>query len=232
MLILITQRIFELKNDYLVTGLENDYAFYFQKLGINYMLMPLITKDVKKYLSQFPISHIILTGGNDITPTLYNQEVVFTSGFSLLRDELEYEIINYAIEKKLPVLGICRGMQLLNVYFGGSLIQSIINFFSSKKHLPNTRHYIKLTEENLINEFPENEIEVNSYHNQAVLVTTLSPNLKSFAIDKELNIVEGLQHKSHPIAGIQWHPERERVLNKFDYFLIRNFLDKKLFWKV
>jgi gamma-glutamyl-gamma-aminobutyrate hydrolase PuuD len=232
MLVLITQRIYELKKDLLVTGLENDYAFYLEKLGINFILLPLIKNDIKKYLNQFPITHIILTGGNDISPSFYNQEVVFTSGSSMQRDALEYEVLNYAVANKLPVLGICRGMQLLNVYFGGSLIQSISHFFNSEQHLPNKRHYVKLIEENIVKEFAENEIEVNSYHNQAVLDTSLANDLCIFAIDKQLNIVEGLKHKSLPIAGIQWHPEREKESKKIDDFLMVNFINKKLFWKV
>jgi gamma-glutamyl-gamma-aminobutyrate hydrolase PuuD len=231
MLVLITQRIYEMGKSRMVTGLENNYFSFFEKWNLKLLLLPVNTSNLFNYLESFPITHIVLSGGNDINPSLYGQEPKFSSGCSVERDEFETAIINYAMQKKLPVLGICRGMQLINVHFGGQLVQNIGKQIAVNTHLPNVRHSIKLMDEQVIQGYGQKKMEVNSFHDQAVMEKMLSPLLKKFAISEDLGVIEGLYHPSLPIAGIQWHPERENEIQGFDKYLIECFINRKLYWK-
>jgi len=124
------------------------------------------------------------------------------------RDKLEFHILSQAIEKKVPILGICRGAQLINVYFGGSLHQEIADFYTEQPHLhsilpkstiivdPSTRLYSILQKK---------YTRVNSLHHQSV--KTLGKNLR-IAAQEPNGIVEAIEHTELPfVIGVQWHPE-------------------------
>src|SRR5210317_722728 len=97
--------------------------------------IPIIAPSIKSLAARYVsmCDAVLLIGGvNDVSPSLYNQEINGASDCNLDQDLFELEIINQAIIQRKPLLGICRGMQLINVFFGGSLIQHLD---SSKLHL-------------------------------------------------------------------------------------------------
>jgi N5-(cytidine 5'-diphosphoramidyl)-L-glutamine hydrolase len=197
--------------------LEEDYLKYLQGLGFDVVLLPNTLNNVQKYLERRGVQGVILSGGNDVDPAEYGGS---SEGLSLapLRDKTEDEMLEYALEKKLPVLGICRGMQRLNVHFGGKLID-----FKSV----GIDHPVRVDHEV---EVDGKQIMVNSYHRQGLRSSELSSELKMFAITAD-GIVEGIYHPSLPIAGIQWHPERKSPDEEYNLKVVEAFRDRELYWK-
>lgn len=134
-----------------------------------------------------------------------------------------------AIEKSLPILGICRGMQFINVFFGGSLIQDIR---SKLGRTVNHRHphLNKIVDVTLGQLLGATELVVNSFHNQGIMTHSLAPPLKVFAVSKGDGLIEGFLHPTYPILGVQWHPERPGSSTELDFRLIQSFL-QGVFWK-
>lgn len=215
------------KNQYgdFVDSLENSYITYFEKLGINLIVIPNCSENVSFYFDKFPIKGIILTGGDTIDPRIYGGEKNDDYNFSSDREKTERKLIEIAIAKKLPVLGICRGMQFINVFFDGKLIyvkESVKNLLD---HVAKTHKIELLDKLNL-----GHEVEVNSYHNQGVIEQVLGKGLNVFAKSPD-GIIEGIFHESLPILGIEWHPERKSPNEEFNKKIIEAFKNKELFWK-
>jgi len=219
----VSQRNLEWKYGANRDALENNYIEYYENQGIQLLPIPNALKNPKKYLESFPqIKAVILSGGNMIDARLYKKKNKKESDFSEKRDSTEIQLLEYAIKKDLPVLGICRGMQLINIYFGGSL-EEVQNHVRKN-------HEIIISNKGLISEFGTDKIKVNSFHHKGITRKSLSNELVCFAETKETTI-EGLFHPKHAIAGIEWHPERMRPKNKFNKKLIELFKNRKSFWR-
>jgi putative glutamine amidotransferase len=129
-------------------------------------------------------------------------------GLDKNRDQLEFNLLDQAVKRQIPVMGICRGSQLINVYFKGTLYKNIKDFYAEK---PN-RHSIFPVKKAFVREGSKmagilrvNEIMVNSIHNQAVK----KPGVGIDIVAKESNdVVQAIESDQHPfIIGVQWHPE-------------------------
>lgn len=152
---------------------------------------------------------MLLTGGSGVHPALYGD--VFFDGDSIkgsnpVRDEMEYKLIQCFVEKKKPIMGICRGHQLLNVYFGGKLIQ---NFPKQKglEHQNGISHMVHAGAGSVAEKLFGAAFMTNSHHRDAVAAVGPDMRATAFAAD---GIVEAVEHTSLPILGVQWHPERQR----------------------
>ena len=184
--------------------------------------------DAKKYCKE--AKGLVLPGGCDVDPTLYGEINEGCMDIDHQRDELEEAIIQCFLFSGRPILGICRGMQLVNVFLGGTLIQDIPDH---REHLwidadRDSAHTIKLTDHDLFmyKIYGNEEIVVNSAHHQAI--DTLAQGLKVAAIGPG-DIIEAYQHESLPVIGVQFHPERMCLKNSrddtvcglkiFEYFL-------------
>ena len=227
MILAISQRADLNKNNQWMDNLEHNYIQYLEKFGVLCLPIPNISTKISQYF-KLPIEGVILTGGNDINPLFYGDRVKNWPGVSNERDAAEKALLQIAIEKGLPVLGICRGMQFINVYFGGKLIRNIQENIGP--HKPGTDHEIKITDKNVKDFLGKEKYMVNSYHNQAVTEETKSGELKVFA-EAKMGIIEGIFHPSLPIAGIQWHPERKSIDTNINEKIIKAFVKRELFWK-
>jgi putative glutamine amidotransferase len=151
---------------------------------------------------------VIVSGGDDIHPGLYGLEALTEKEYDHDRDELEQYYINYALEHRLPLMGICRGYQLINVVLGGSLHLDIRKMRRKTSNfgtiLP--RKTVLLSEDSTIAGLTGlNRLRVNSLHYQAVDRVAESLRIGGHDLDA---FVQVLEHSGDmPILGVQWHPE-------------------------
>ena len=158
------------------------------------------------FIESLKPSAIILSGGNTI-----NKIDKEDPSSSIRRDKFEEDILSIAIEKGIPVVGVCRGMQMINLFFKGSMSKS-------KSHV-GVQHNIDF--KGKYSKF--NARLVNSYHKWCISESDLGNSLIPFAIAEDKTI-EGFYHKDYPIFGIMWHPEREEPYNNYDINLLKKFL--------
>lgn len=149
---------------------------------------------------------LVLPGGADVNPALYGQENTASKGINNIRDRDELKLIRRFMELDRPILGICRGHQIINVALGGDMIQ----------HVPNAERHTRTPEDidnihlvRACHPFLENlygkEFPVNSAHHQAV--DRLAEGLIPTCFNDD-NICEGFIHENGKIIGVQFHPER------------------------
>ena len=170
---------------------------------------------------------LLLPGGADIEPALYGRVRDEKCGKpNELRDKNEFEIFNAFVKTGKPILGICRGFQLINVACGGTLHQDIadIKKCSHSDFLKRATvvHAVTVNENTMLYKiFEKNEIGVNSLHHQAV--ESVGENLIASAVSED-GFIEGLELNNHPFCvAVQWHPEhmskndalQQKLFNEF-----------------
>lgn len=181
-----------------------------------------ITKPVREQLER--CNGIVLPGGEDVHPSYYNKpeyEKEFSlTDFNRIRDEFELSILQYATQNNIPILGICRGLQIANVFFNGSLIpdlKKIEKTIHSCQGKEETFHSIGMQEGSLAQSiFEEKWGLVNSNHHQSV--DRIGNNLELTAKSED-GVVEGIGHRNHSksMLLVQWHPERLDPSSPFSY---------------
>lgn len=149
---------------------------------------------------------LLLPGGVDVHPGRYGQENVACGTIDEALDEIQFSIADAFIKAGKPVMGICRGHQLLNVYFGGTLIQDLSNADYHKWTPEGDRvHETAAVEDSFIAELYGTEFAVNSAHHQAV--DALGEGLRVIQHSDD-GVIEAMYHESLPVISVQWHPER------------------------
>ena len=157
---------------------------------------------------------LVLQGGADVSPQNYNEAPLKPewSG-DYVRDQYEIALVKECVKQHKPILGICRGAQLLNVAFGGSLYQDInTQLPQAKVHrhwetYDQNFHEVEFQKGSLLEQiFKKSRARVNSIHHQAI--KTLGQGLKVEALSKEDNIIEAIRLKAERfVYAFQWHPE-------------------------
>ena len=145
---------------------------------------------------------LLVPGGGDVHPRFYGAPVIECRDVNEERDRLELALIRRYAEAGKPILGICRGHQVVNVAFGGTLIQHIEGH--SATPLGDVLHPVRTAEHSFLAEIYGSFFTVNSAHHQAV--DRLGDGLE--AVQWCGQVVEAFAHRSAPIWGVQWHPER------------------------
>lgn len=151
---------------------------------------------------------LVIGGGDDVAPTLYGGEIDPAIRIDPERDRLELRCIQHADQRKLPILGICRGAQILNVARGGSLHQEIAPFVTDREHrrtaLPRKAIRIK-PHSQLHHLLGALDVRVNAIHHQAI--DKLGDGLMIVARDR-YDLVQAVERRAGRfIMGVQWHPE-------------------------
>ena len=156
----------------------------------------------------------LFTGGHDIHPSRYGEAVKQTCGeVQLFRDELEYKMLEKALRTKKPIVAICRGIQLLNVYFGGTLHQDIPSELDTPiLHRQSEDYYATSHSVNIVENTPLYDLigsarmSANSFHHQAIKDLGRGLLVSARADD---GIIEGVYAEGEQyIRAYQWHPER------------------------
>ncbi len=180
------------------------YAFMSHVLPeLQWLALPNIGNEIIAYIRHWNIHGVILTGGNDI-------------GSVPIRDETEYDLIDFCVKNGYPLFGVCRGLQMLQTYMNGALSSC-----DPKKHVAVT-HEVDFCNVDVLPEACRmDRLETNSYHDWSVKREDLSDGLIPFALTED-GYVEGMIAANHPITAVMWHPERHPVYLPFDKTLIRN----------
>ncbi len=194
-IVAISQRVDEIK-DYgeIRDALDEQWHNLFRKMDAVLLPMPNMPESVDIILERLRPDAIVLSGGNN--PVEYG-------GTTPGRDKVDEMLIQYALDNGVPLLGVCRGMQSIALYFGSTLKKV-------EGHVA--------TEHEVIGEIQR---VVNSYHSYAV--DKLGDKLHVMARTKQGDI-EAIQHQKHMIFGIMWHPERVKGFDESDIDLIREML--------
>ena len=145
---------------------------------------------------------LLLAGGGDIAPAYFGENDHGSNPPDPLRDEVEMELCQSFVKAQKPILGICRGCQVLNVCLGGTLIQ---NLPQGHHHL-NTPHRVINIETGIAHTLFGKEMLVNSNHHQAIGKIGKGIRITQYA--KRDGVIEGFEHEFLPILATQWHPEK------------------------
>lgn len=149
---------------------------------------------------------LFLSGGMDVTPLCYAEAALESCGpVDRKRDQLEILLVRAFLRQRKPILGICRGFQMLNVFFGGTLYQDI-SAQTGCVHPYDSIHQVSAAPGSILDKSFGRRFTVNSLHHQAV--RTLGRGLVPIAWAENGPFVEAYVHESLPILATQWHPER------------------------
>jgi len=185
--------------------------------------------DVDKYIDQ--ADGVLLPGGNDVNPMLYGEERKnLTQPPHNERDVVEMYLIEKAMERKLPILGICRGLQVLNVKLGGTLYQDVHEeMVGGMRHdwheensiaLPRSQfaHSVHIAEDSRLMKIVESEdVEVNSLHHQGIKKLGNGIIATSHSSD---GLIESFEMNDYPyMVAVQWHPEELNSIPVWKKFL-------------
>jgi len=181
--------------------LDHYWIKAFEKKKINYLLIPNNLSISEKIIPRLDL--LILAGGNDI---------ISKRKESLLRNKVEKNLVKKCLNKNIPILGICRGAQLLNLLFKGKI--SKIN-----GHM-RTRHNVFLRKNKIIK---KKTLNVNSFHAFGILFKDISKKFKILGEDKDKN-TEMYISNENKIIGVMWHPEREK--NLINLYKLMNYFKK------
>lgn len=165
-------------------------------------LLPNLADHMSQYLAE--MDGILLIGGaNDIDPNCFGEKNTASLECMIAKDEMEIQLIHDCIRLEKPVLGICRGMQIMNVALGGTLFQDLV---STLLHNQPDRQHERIHAVHILGSavLPDGTIIVNSIHHQAVDVLGEDLRITGRAED---GAIEVLEHKKAPMIGVEWHPE-------------------------
>ncbi len=189
--------------------LGNHFQEIFDELGI--LLIPIVSENNLDEICNMCDGLVVTGSVNDVHPKYYGEEPINGKEYKFDEYGLVKNIVQLFSNAHKPILGICAGIQEINVIFGGTLHQQIPNHNLRDQ----SKHKVELTEGSFLYEvYKNNTIEVNSYHKQAV--KDLAPNFKITAISKD-GIIEGIEKDN--IVAVEWHPEALYDMQFFKAFI-------------
>lgn len=195
-----------------VQAVPDDYLDMLDSVGLAALVIPVRGSPAGSADLTDRVDGLLLTGGGDVAPARYAAELrPQTTGVDARRDAAEIEMVRVACQRGLPVLAVCRGIQLLNVALGGTLVQDLPTAdppcagHMALHSWNGTAHPVRLEPGTLLHRLLGPEIPVNSLHHQAV--DTVAPGLRVCARAPD-GVIEAVEHRGERfVVGLQWHPE-------------------------
>ncbi|HUX39103.1 MAG TPA: gamma-glutamyl-gamma-aminobutyrate hydrolase family protein [Rectinemataceae bacterium] len=212
------------------SGVSQDYVSAIEAAGAVPLLVPVVGKEASVRRQIEAVDALLLSGGYDPNPLLYGENPNRRIDFIFPEiDEHQLRAVRVADELGKPMLGICRGLQILNVAFGGTLYQDlslipnsyIQHFQKSRKHTPG--HEVSIVKDSLLaGIFEASTILINSFHHLAIKDCAPGFVVGAYAPD---GVIEGIERRGgSPILAVQWHPEMmyekyPEMLGIFEHFI-------------
>lgn len=201
------------------TKLAGPYTDAVYAAGGQPVILPVVSDPPAGLLDR--IDGLVLTGGGDISPALYGEEPDETVyGVRPDRDLFESQLYNEAIAAGIPILAICRGLQLVNILRGGTLFQEIPDHW--QQNPPTASHQVTVVAGSALADAAEQagDVGVNSYHHQAI--DRLGAGLQVTAVAGE--IIEAAEATDADIVGVQWHPEHMAATDRTAHRLFESLV--------
>ena len=209
---------------------------YFQSVvlaGGAPVMIPVITDISVLSVIAKNLDGLILSGGGDFDPRFLEEDPIpELDHIDSYRDTYDFTLLRLAFNRQIPVFGICRGHQLINIAFGGTLYQDINTQFSQASIQHNqseprdcSTHIVQISDNNSkLSQIMQGKdtIQVNSFHHQAV--KEVAPEFVATAFSPD-GLIEAIEHPEYPIFSVQWHPEsmatcgNEEMTNLFRYIV-------------
>jgi putative glutamine amidotransferase len=186
-------------------GVEIHFTAYAAKIADAGGLPVMVTSAAPVDALADQLAGLLFTGGSDIDPSRYGAEPDPELGLiQAERDEFELRLLQAAVDRGRPVFGICRGLQLINVWAGGTLHQHVPEH-DGIQHPPDSRvHPVGVDRSTTFGQRYPDTIAVNTYHHQTV--ECLGDGLVAVGWSDD-GVIEIIEHRDHRIAAVQWHPE-------------------------
>lgn len=190
-----------------VQGISAAYPDLLASLGAAPIALPVLPVEVLAPVASLAaVDALVLAGGGDLDPATYGARAhPSTDGVDRLRDDIEIALVNAAVELGVPVLGVCRGLQILNVARGGDLHQHI----GTDHVLPGGSHPLRTASGSLTRRLVGPRPQVNSLHHQAVARLGRGLRATAWADDGVIEAVELPGRDGVAALAVQWHPELE-----------------------
>jgi N5-(cytidine 5'-diphosphoramidyl)-L-glutamine hydrolase len=188
-------------------ALSHDWIRLLEEFGVTPVLIPNQLQAPADYARRLGVERLLLTGGDNVGS-------VVNSASQTARDRTEADLLAWALEQSVPVLGVCRGLQFINMTFGGGVTRDLSVAVPSEQHVASD-HPAVLED--------GSRIMVNSYHDQGVLRDQVAPGLQVFATSPA-GVVEALRLPGKPVVAIQWHPERPSPSEGYDRDILKRWL--------
>jgi putative glutamine amidotransferase len=198
--------------------IPSDYVNAVEQAGGRPLLVPPALDGVEETLDA--LDAVVFTGGSDVDPELYGEDAhPETVGIHRLRDEAELALLSAALERDMPVLGICRGIQVLNVAMGGDLHQHVPELVGHEGHKHNPpgeflAHDVVIEPETRLAEMLGAHTTVMSHHHQGVKALAAGLVESARADDGLVEAVEAPEKRF--AVGVLWHPEAGRDARLFE----------------
>lgn len=220
MIVLISQKVIRDKHGTELDALETSYVDFFKKEVLCSDVATLIPvpndpENAARLTLALTPKLIILSGGNNINPQSFGSDIALDDMVPT-RDATEKVLFDYAVSNAIPLLGVCRGFQFINIQLKGKLTLNITD------HPPAVQHVCL---------YDGKKYTINSFHNHGVFAEDVAPELYPVIVESRSGIVEAYSGKimskvgSSRILGVQWHPERPGA----DTDLFKKMIKKYLF---
>lgn len=206
----VTQRVVQVSGRGARDCLSQAWGSFFRACRLHYLPLPTLLDDPAKYVAQAGIRGIVLSGGNDM-PGCCPPGV--SGDFAPDRDRLEAALAAMCRASRRPILGVCRGMQMLNVLCGGRV--------RPLDGHAGTSHPLRMLPGSVGLGLPD-ELAVNSHHRFGLLPEDLGEGLLPLALAPD-GSVEAFRHAALPLVGLMWHPERSAVPEPWAVALFQGF---------
>lgn len=211
-----------------VQYVQQEYIDAIEKAGGIPLLLSVTNKNDTIIEQIQRIDGLLVTGGQDVNPLFYHENWQFEQGPSdSYRDQYEIELIKQCAEHHIPIFGICRGQQIINVAFGGTLFQDNCNAneyvfqHNQKERREYPIHVIRIRKDSFLFPIFGDKAYVNSFHHQSI--KKIADEFRVVARSED-SIIEAIQHNILNIVAVQFHPEcmcqkNEMMQKLFDVFV-------------